>query len=127
MVASRLEKEGRRKVRFYTCTTSGRKALRKWIQPPFPAAVSVTVDPLRTRMLYLELLSPKQRSDWLDQAEQVLTRHLEESGRRASSPDEQHDLFMELARQNARLEVKARVKWIHLARKRLLANDLLEE
>ena len=124
-VASKLEKQGRRKVRYYTSTKSGRKALREWIRPPFPAAVSVTVDPLRTRMLYLELLTPKQRSNWLDQAEQVLARQLEQIGHAAMSPNEQHDLFMELARQNALLEVKARLKWIRLARQRLGETSLL--
>lgn len=126
-LASRLQKEGRRKVRYYTCTNSGRKALREWIRPPFPAAVSVTVDPLRTRMLYLELLTPKQRAVWLDQAEQVLERHLDETGHFASSPDQQDDPFLELARQNALLEVKARLKWIRLARKRLRDAGLLPE
>ena len=126
-VASRLQKEGRRKVRYYTCTNSGRKVMREWIRPPFPASVSVTLDPLRTRMLYLELLTPKQRSAWLDQAEQVLDRHLEKIGHIASSTDLQHDPFMELARQNALLEVKARLKWIRLARQRLRDAGLLPE
>ena len=126
-LASRLQEDGRRKVRYYTCTNSGRKALREWIRPPFPAAVSVTVDPLRTRMLYLGLLTPMQRAAWLDEAERVLSSHLEEVGHFASSSDQQHDPFFELARENSRLEVKARLKWIRFARKRLLANGLLEE
>lgn len=126
-LASRLQKDGRRNVRYYTCTNSGRKALREWIRPPFPAAVLVTVDPLRTRMLFLELLTPKQRAAWLDQAEQVLDRHLEQIGHFASSPDQEHDPFLELARQNGLLEVKARLKWIRLARKRLGDAGLLPE
>ena len=78
-------------------------------------------------MLYLELLTPKQRAAWLDQAERVLDRHLEEIGHIASSTDLQHDPFLELARQNALLEVKARLKWIRLARKRLRDTGLLAE
>ena len=76
VVTSRVQQDGRRQVRYYTCTEAGQKFPETWLGPPFADNISVTIDPLRTRMLYLELLTPKQRTAWLDQSEQILQQPL---------------------------------------------------
>ncbi len=84
-VRSQLQRDGERDVRYYSCTVNGLKALREWIGPPFQPDVTLTVDPLRTRVLYLEYLSPHRRSEWLEEAERVLKDKLEDIDRLSNS------------------------------------------
>lgn len=124
MLSAQLRREGRRDVRYYTATAAGRRALKAWLGPPFEVGAVCTFDPLRTRMLYLELLSPRQREAWLDEVEHTLRQHL------ATIDEHEHsgastDLFDELASENARLETLARLEWQKLARRRLARAGLL--
>lgn len=130
LVASRERQEGRRRVRYLKCTAKGRTALGRWVGPPFGRDVGLTIDPLRTRMLYVELLEPARRAAWLDEAEQVLRQQdaqLDLLRAEAADPEQgDPDPWLQLAHENARLENQARLDWLRLARRRLRRQGLLD-
>ena len=130
LLNSYLQKDGQRMVRYYECTMAGRAALRRWIGPPLGDDVAITIDPLRTRILHLELLSPRRRAQWLEQAETTLQQKLveldEHEGREDKSASTR-DLFFEMADENAQMEIESRLKWIQRARRRFRAAGLLQE
>ena len=114
----RLIREGKRKVRYYECTPAGRAALKEWIGPPLTEDAGVTIDPLRTRMLYLKLLTPRRRIQWLDAARQCLEQKLAVLRSREIA-EASGDLFHELAHDNACMELETRLNWIALARRKM--------
>lgn len=128
LLSSRLRDKGQRKVRHYVCTQKGRRAVRLWVGPPVDVNVGVSIDPLRTRMLYLGALSPQERLQWLDQSEKILIGHLSQiESRPSQAGSTEPDLFLELAHENARLQTRARLIWLRSARRRLRESGALEE
>ncbi|MHC5003518.1 MAG: PadR family transcriptional regulator [Planctomycetota bacterium] len=125
LVSASDRTEGRRRVRYYRCSAKGRRLLRGWIGPPLGAGAAVTVDPLRTRMLSLELLEPGERAAWFRAAEAVLREQLARIEQAASPTDD--DLFFVLANENARAETRARLRWLRLAERRLREAGLLDQ
>ncbi len=124
LVSSSLQRDGQRDVRYYRPTQSGRRALKGWMAPPGDAASMFTHDPLRTRMIYLELLSPRQRVAWLDEVEAAL------DGMFAIIDEPRPDrvdtgLFFKLANESARRSTHARLEWIRSARRQLKQAGLL--
>jgi DNA-binding PadR family transcriptional regulator len=118
LVSSRERTEGRRRVRYYSCSKKGRTLLGRWIGPPLDEDAALTIDPLRTRMIYLDLVAPRARADWFAEAESILRQQLariEEASRTAENPD----VFFDLANENARMETRARLKWLRVAEARL--------
>jgi len=64
---------GKRERREYKITAAGRRGLKRWIGPPLnDDAITVTTDPLRSRVRFLALLSFEERGAWLDAAEAAL-------------------------------------------------------
>lgn len=73
LLASEPSARGKRERRLYAITTPGLRELRAWIGPPLrDEAVTVTHDPLRSRVRFLGALTPAQRSRWLRAAMDAL-------------------------------------------------------
>lgn len=133
LTQSQEEAEGNRMVRYYRVTRAGRRSLKEWIGPPVCADAALTVDPLRTRMIYLRHLTATQRQQWLDEAESILEAKLAEVSSAKYirvSPDgseyaEADLLFIEIANENAVLDLRARLKWIRSTRTKLAAAGMI--
>lgn len=73
LLASESSARGKRERRLYVITATGLRELRAWIGPPLRAeAVTVTHDPLRSRVRFLGALTPAQRARWLRAASDAL-------------------------------------------------------
>ncbi len=73
LLKSEHSAHGKRERRLYTITSTGMRELRAWIGPPLrPEAVSVSHDPLRSRVRFLGALTPAQRTRWLRAAAAAL-------------------------------------------------------
>jgi len=69
---------GRRPAMQLSITAAGRAALRSWLGPPLDAAAAgLPVDPLRTRLRFLEILSPTRRLGFIQQVRAKLTDDLQ--------------------------------------------------
>lgn len=77
LLESENSAKGKRERRFYSITASGLRELRAWIGPPLrPEAVTVSHDPLRSRVRFLGALTPAQRAKWFRAASESLD-HIE--------------------------------------------------
>jgi DNA-binding PadR family transcriptional regulator len=114
LLSGRRTRSGARRATVWECTAAGRAALRAWLAVPETPPELVTADPLRTRALYLGLLSPAARARWLERAEAGLRAHagvLE--GLLAA---EGGDPWLALAHRNALLQAQARLAWLRETR-----------
>ncbi len=115
LLRSRKESTGRRPARIYECTPAGLDALRAWLAVPDTPGELVPWDPLRTRVLHLALLSPRERLRWLDRVEDLLQEHIAEV-RRAHAEDDAGTPWMRLAHRNTLLLAQARARWLREVR-----------
>jgi DNA-binding PadR family transcriptional regulator len=73
LIRSRAVLTGRRRSMELEITRSGIGALRTWIGPPIAEiAAGIPVDPLRTRLRFLEVLPPAKRAAFLTDAKKRL-------------------------------------------------------
>jgi DNA-binding PadR family transcriptional regulator len=109
-----------RGARACSLTPTGLRALRRWIGPPLPEWVAaVTFDPIRTRILFLDALPPRDRTRLLTEAEAALLaerRALVEAERQFASQGEHWEA---LATRGARAEVGARLTLVRAVRRAL--------
>ena len=117
-VTSRKAPTGKRPAREYSITHAGRAALRAWLRTSLEPTEVVADDPLRTRMLFLDQLSPAARLEWLDQAEQAV-RDQAELIANYEKEDAFDTPFAKLATENARRLNRARLAWLAHARERI--------
>ena len=75
-------------------------------------------------MLSLELLTPRRRAAWLQEAEEALLELLTTINDAAGTANHS-SIFVQLANDNARRETEARLAWIDAARRRLKQADLI--
>lgn len=108
LVSSRVAPRGERNAWLYAITPSGRERFLEWLQPPFDAdVVSVPPDPLRTRVHFLGVLSPRQRAEMLRQALADLRRQLE-----TLKPSAEDNTDDRRALRGAVLAARARIQWL---------------
>jgi DNA-binding PadR family transcriptional regulator len=117
LTRARQEKQGRRNATLYHCTPAGRAALRSWLAVPDGPTQLTTWDPLRTRVLYLGLLSAAERRRWVARAEESLARHVAEIRAACQSPG--LDPWVRLAHRNSLLQASARRRWLGEVRRTL--------
>lgn len=118
----RLEEQGhlssddaegdRRGTRLYRVTPAGKRALKRWLRPPLsPFAVGPGPDPIRTRLLFLEALTPSERKEFLE----VVAEQLEETTAEMRALERQVrqdcDPTSSLAARGALLVARARRDW----------------
>ncbi len=121
------QQDGQRMVRYYRCTSAGKTALQRWLGPPVPESATLTVDPVRTRILYLGRLPKSRRTKWFDEIESALQAKLkliqQELGDRDLSQSDAP--YLNLADENAIMELKTRLRWLSIARRQLEEQGLL--
>lgn len=116
LVRSRDAARGRRDGTRYLCTAKGLAALRRWLDVPATSETLITHDPLRTRGLFLGLLSAAERRRWCDDSERALNDHVATLEAHLGSPAARADRWLALAHRNAILQAHARLAWIREAR-----------
>jgi len=119
LLAARVVRLGERRTLAYVCTPRGRAELRRWLEVPLQPRGMVTVDPLRTRLLFLEQLSPARRARWFARAVEALERHRAVIRQRLEHDESRNDVFLELAHLNVLLQAEARLEWVRRVRARL--------
>jgi DNA-binding PadR family transcriptional regulator len=100
-----------RNGRLYTLTPAGTGALNKWLQPPLtPLVIGSPPDPIRTRVGFFGLLSPKSRRAFVRAAKMGLIEQLKSfAAELKSSP---LDPFDHLTQRGRYLAMKARLEWV---------------
>ncbi len=73
---------GSRTKKEYRASPKGRRELEGWIRPPLePWTAAPTFDPVRTRLVFLDVLDPVERRGFIDEAERNLLEKLAEAKR----------------------------------------------
>jgi len=115
LVRSKKAMQGDRAGWLYSITPAGRGRLLAWLGPPIaPDVVSITPDPLRTRVYFLSALAPRRRAAFFTAARAALEEHMAVLAAE-DSPDE----FDRLALRGAIALVRARIAWLEDVRRAL--------
>lgn len=104
---------GTRKRMLYRLSTAGRRRLRRWLSAPVPdAAAAHTHDPIRTRVFFLDLVTPADQVAFLDDAigrtVETIERHRQQR-EDVQAISSQWDLR---GREGAIRELTTRVEWL---------------
>ncbi len=103
----------------YMLTPAGVGLLRRWLSPPLPEGTgTISFDPIRTRVVFLEALSPADRLAFVAEAEQAVEKELRRFEERI---DPSGYLFSFFAMRGAIRELSARLDWLHEIRQHLEA------
>lgn len=113
LVKGETKRDGRRRSVEYRLTARGRKALESWLLPPFPLEdVAFTMDPIRTRVHYLSVLSPAERRCFIDEALAHARRRVTIVEAESEQRRELGDEFGYLGGRGVVHEARARVRWL---------------
>ena len=113
LLAAEETKRGSRTRRTYTITAAGKRELKRWLGPPLPTWVaSITFDPLRTRMPFLDALSPAKRLTFLREAETLLADELRELQRERRELTGADGFWEQMAADGYLATAQARLRWI---------------
>ncbi len=118
LLKSRSSGRGMRASLEYTTTSRGEAALKQWIGPPIaPEAMTVSHDPLRSRLRFLSALPPAQRREWA----QAALAALDEVEKRVQAWEKatpgKGDPFIRLVTRSGMLDTRARRTWLREAQK----------
>jgi len=115
---------GARVGRVYRVTPSGRRALRRWVGPPFDTVVvGVPPDPLRVRIAFLAVLSPARQRTALEAIRAGLRQQLASAVRRHEA-GEAGGLHFELMAEGAIAMLRTRLAWISSVERALGATSV---
>ncbi len=104
---------GKQRRFLYSLTSSGVKALRGWYtKKQVDEACTMTFDPLRTRMYFIEALTDKQRTRFLQDATTALKANITMAKIDVKRYRESGDLWSELAAKGALASLESRKRWI---------------
>ena len=107
-----------RKKRVFSLTKAGEAALREWLTPPFPpSAGAASFDPIRTRVFFLDALSPELRRLFATDAERVVREQLGELEERYQREVAEGRTLEALATRGGLHELRARLRWLREVRK----------
>ncbi len=117
LLASSAARTGRRASRLYELTPAGRRTLKAWLRPPLPEpAALMDIDPLRVRVRFLSVLTAKQRTAFLAEAEAGLQEQIVRVTARCAEDKTHGDLFAYLISRGALRTLRARVLWLREVR-----------
>jgi DNA-binding PadR family transcriptional regulator len=101
-----------RNGRLYSLTPAGTGALNRWLQPPLsPMVIGSPPDPIRTRVGFFGLLSPKSRRAFVRAAKLGLKEQLKRLA--AELKASRSDPFDRLAQHGRYLAMQARLEWVN--------------
>jgi DNA-binding PadR family transcriptional regulator len=107
--------------KLYTLTAAGERAFLKWLNPPFsPLVLGTPPDPVRTRVIFLGVLSPAQRQAFLSETANQLHQYLAVM---TSAQSKISGTFERLAAQVCLQAMEARVEWMREMAKTLAAGS----
>lgn len=117
LLRSRDADRDRRGTKLYRVTAAGRRALKDWLRPPLPiSSILPGVDLIRTRLLFLELLSADERRTFLDAVGRQLDEAAAEVGALEREARAHGDTLEALATRGGLLVARARQRWFREVR-----------
>jgi DNA-binding PadR family transcriptional regulator len=120
LIRKTADKNDGRGRKFLRLTPAGRQGLKHWIRSGSqPDLVAAIMDPVRSRMFFLGVLSPPERRRHIGELVQQVERHLEEVVARLERSPDDIDLFDHLGALGALHLTEARLEWLKRVRKRL--------
>ncbi len=127
MFIKREAATGRGKGGQLEVTALGEERLREWITMLAPEMGGPTVDPVRSRAVYMGVLDPEERQAFLDAAERNARAALAKI--EAIQPDVQsrHSWALKASLLGAELETRARLEWIERVRRLARAESLTDQ
>ena len=127
LIWAEAHKTGRRPSKLFQLTAKGLAALRGWLQPPLPPeSVGVPMDPLRSRLRFLKILTVEQRADFVAatvKETQASLEHLEREGMERAGT-EGH--FYRLILAGAIAMMQSRIDWLRTISRQLHVHELAE-
>jgi DNA-binding PadR family transcriptional regulator len=119
VVTTRDTNDGRGR-KLLKVTTEGRKSLRAWVIAGADSeTISAVMDPIRSRMFFMDVLSEAKRRDYLDQLITLTESYVAETKVRLEQGAESGDLYDYLGSLGAMKVTEARLDWLCDVRKRL--------
>jgi DNA-binding PadR family transcriptional regulator len=122
LVRAKKNQVGQRGRELLSLMPAGRRALRAWLGPPVPGRFGgVPPDPLRTRVRFLDLLSPREQASFLKMAQRSASENLR-SVRADCERWKSQGGFRYLIARGAALAMEARCRWLREVQKTLSAS-----
>ena len=119
LVKAKRSKAGSRSRRHYRLTDAGKRALKRWLCAPIPEEdVAFTVDLLRTRVLFFDALSKRDKTRFVANARELLTARIERRKAQLSAP-RGADRLARLALKSVIIADQGRLKWLNLLEREL--------
>jgi DNA-binding PadR family transcriptional regulator len=120
LLASEDARRDRRGTRLYRATPAARRAVRDWLRPPLsPSSISPGIDPIRARLFFVPLLTPKQRARFFDVVERQLDEHVKAASAERGAARRGGDKLLELALRGLVYSSRARLVWFREVRAEL--------
>jgi DNA-binding PadR family transcriptional regulator len=115
-IRSEVKLQGRRKGSYISLTAAGRRALRRWLCAPLAEwVVGVPPDPLRTRVRFLGVLTPREQRQFLRAAKEGVQKHralVERDWLWSYVPARRNNKFRKLQARGALLSMEARWAYV---------------
>lgn len=113
LVSVKRRSRGSRSAGTCTITARGKRALVRWIGPPWTFPVEATTfDPIRTRVSFLAALRPAMRVRFLREAEARLREELRRVRAIVEAERRRGDLWESLATLGNLEELRGRIRWV---------------
>ncbi len=121
-VTAAHEAWGERSKQLYRLTRAGERELKRWTTTLPAWAGAVTVDPIRTRVFFFDLLTPRQRMAFLDSAREKTKESLALARKAVVELRHAGDRFSAHGYAGVVAELESRLKWITGLRRALGAS-----
>ncbi len=120
LLCTTTRRDGGRRKRLYRLTRNGEAALRAWLLPPLPVEdVAFSVDPVRTRVYYLGILSAEERQQFVEDALAQTRRHAAVVAADCDARRLGSDRMQYLGARGVLYETRARLRWLEELRREL--------
>lgn len=79
LVQAKPHQQGSRESRRFTITAAGKRALRQWMSRDKGEMAAVEFDPMRTRVHFLGILTPRRRERFIEECAASLRHEIEQT------------------------------------------------
>ena len=119
MTTTSDENDGRGR-KLIQVTTSGRKALKKWVVAGVGMElISSVTDPVRSRAFFLDVMSFANQLDYVDKLIDQMQSYLSDTAEHMAEVSEAGDLYDQLGALGAVKITEARLDWLRAVRQQL--------
>jgi len=123
IVATKPDKSDGRGRKLLKVTTRGRKSLKEWVAKGADEThISSVTDPIRSRMFFLDVLSPAKQRTYLAELISLMEKHLSETRTHLDEVSESGDVYGYLGSLGAMKVVEARLDWLKVVQRRLITD-----